>query len=200
MNLPPPIYKIIQQLEKLPSIGPRQAMRLAFYLIAQGQNEIKSFAQDLNSLLSVKNCAQCFFVHQNPDNLCDICGNKSRKKELIAVLEKETDLISIERTKKFHGRYFILGPIAKTGILEEWQKLRLQNLKSFIQKELNGQAEEIILAFSPTANGDFNVSLLIKELAPLAKKISRLGRGLPTGGEIEFADDETLGEALNNRG
>ena len=77
--------------------------------------------------------------------------------------------------------------------------MRLQNLKSFIQKELGGKAEEIILGFSPTSNGDFNVSLLIKELKPLASRISRLGRGLPTGGEIEFADDETLGSAIERR-
>lgn len=115
------------------------------------------------------------------------------------MVEKETDLISIEGTKKFNGRYFILGPVPKTGILEDWQKLRLRGLKGFIEKELAGRAEEIVLAFSPTANGNFNASLLIKELSPFTKKITRLGRGLPTGGEIEFADDETLGEALAKR-
>ncbi len=199
MNLPLPIRKIIQSLEKLPSIGPRQATRLAFYLIAQGQNDIQALAQDLKFLAEIKTCAQCFFVHQNSDNLCDICRDPNRRKDLIAILEKETDLLSIENTKKFSGRYLIVGPISKSGILEEWQKLRLKSVKSFIQKELNGKAEEIILAFSPTSHGDFNISVLIKEFSPLTKKISRLGRGLPTGGEIEFADDETLGEALTRR-
>ena len=88
----------------------------------------------------------------------------------------------------------------KTGILKDWQKLRVKNLKAFINRECEGKAEEIILAFSPTSNGDFSASLLIRELEPYAKKVTRLGRGLPTGGEIEFADDETLGGALANRG
>ena len=101
-----------------------------------------------------------------------------------------------EKTNKFKGRYFILGAIHKTGILEEWQKLRLENLKKYLRKD---QAEEIILAFNPTSQGDYNASLIAKELKPFAKKISRLGRGLPVGGEIEFADDETLGSALERR-
>ncbi|MDO8504447.1 MAG: recombination protein RecR, partial [Candidatus Liptonbacteria bacterium] len=102
-------------------------------------------------------------------------------------------------TKKFPGRYFILGVIPKTGILEEAQKFRIQSLKSFIQKSPGEQADEIILAFNPTSVGDWNASVLKKELEPLAKKITRLGRGLPTGGEIEFADDETLEGALSAR-
>ena len=115
------------------------------------------------------------------------------------VLEKETDLLSIENTGKFPGRYFILGGVSKTGLMEDWQKLRLQNLKTFIEKTLGGQAEEIILAFNPTSFGDFGASLVEKELKPLTKKVTRLGRGLPTGGEIEFADDETLGSSLEGR-
>ena len=115
------------------------------------------------------------------------------------VVEKETDLISLENTKKFAGRYFIIGEIPKTGVLETSQKLRLQNLKTFIQKELGGKAQEIVLGFNPTSLGDLQASLLMKELAPLTAKMSRLGRGLPTGGEIEFADDETLGASLDRR-
>jgi recombination protein RecR len=93
-----------------------------------------------------------------------------------------------------------LGAIPKTGILESVQKLRLQNLKSFIEKNCSGQAEEIILALNPTSAGDWNAGILKKELGGHAKKITRLGRGLPTGGEIEFADDETLSGALEGRG
>ncbi|MBI3588948.1 MAG: recombination protein RecR [Candidatus Liptonbacteria bacterium] len=199
MTLPSPIKRLVERLSELPAIGPRQATRLAFYLISRGQNEIHSLAQEIEALSKIKICGNCFFIHQNVGNLCDTCADSTRKKDVIAIIEKETDLVSIENTKKFNGRYLVLGVISKTGILEDWQKLRLQNLKSFINKDLDGKAEEIILAFSPTSNGDFNVSLLLKELAPLAKKVTRLGRGLPTGGEIEFADDETLGEALAKR-
>lgn len=197
--IPEPIQKLINKFAELPSIGPRQATRLAFYLIGQGSDTINSLARNLDELKKIKICSRCFFVHRNENNLCSFCMDKARKQNVIAVVEKETDLLSIENTKKFNGRYFILGIIPKTGILDDWQKLRLQSLKTFIQKELSGKAEEIILAFNPTSNGDFNSTLITKELQPLTKKITRLGRGLPTGGEIEFADDETLGSALEQR-
>jgi len=140
-------------------------------------------------------------VHQNPasnGNLCDICANSSRRKDIIAIVEKETDLISLERTKKFKGVYLIFGEISKAGVIESIQKLRLNHLKSLI-KQSGSKAEEIILALNPTTYGDLNASIIAKELTPFAKKISRLGRGIPTGGEIEFADDQTLGDALERR-
>ena len=198
-KLPESIRKLSRELAELPSIGPRQATRLAFYLVSQGQEAIRSLAKSIDDLQQIKTCERCFFVHQNKENLCDICKSPARKQSVIAIVEKETDLLSLENTGQFTGRYLILGPIPKTGVLEDWQKLRLQNLKSFIQKELSGKADEIILAFNPTSIGDFHASLLTKELGELSKKISRLGRGLPTGGEIEFADDETLGGALEHR-
>ena len=115
------------------------------------------------------------------------------------VVEKETDLISLENTGKFAGRYFIIGEIPKTGLFEDWQKLRLQSLKKQLGEMKDGKAEEIVLGFNPTALGNFQASLLIKELGPLTKKISRLGRGIPTGGEIEFADEDTLSSAVERR-
>ena len=196
-KLPESIRKLSRELAELPSIGPRQATRLAFYLISQGQEAIRGLAKNIDDLQQIKICERCFFVHQNPSTssgqaLCDICKSTARKQNVIAIIEKETDLLSLENTGQFTGHYLILGPVPKTGVLEDWQKLRLQNLKSFIQKELKGRADEIILAFNPTSVGDFHASLLTKELGELSKKISRLGRGLPTGGEIEFADEENL--------
>ncbi len=199
MRLPDPIRKVSDALSELPSIGPRQAIRLAFYLIGEGKEDLRALAESIDDLRSIKICARCFFIHQNPDDLCDICRNPNRRQSLIMVVEKETDMLSLENTSKFTGRYFVIGAFSKTGLLEEGQKLRLASLRAFIQKNLGGMADEIILAFNPTSSGDFQASLLIKELGPLTKKISRLGRGLPTGGEIEFADDETLGSAFECR-
>lgn len=212
MRLPDPIQNVADELSELPSIGPRQAIRLAFYLTGQSKENIKDLAQSIDSLKNIKICERCFFIHQNEENICDICKNPNRKQSVITVVEKETDLVSLENTGKYTGRYFIVGAIPKTGYLEEWQKLRLQSLKNFIKKDLidpstssgqekisAGQADEIIFAFNPTSLGDLQASLLAKELSPLTKKVSRLGRGLPTGGEIEFADDETLGSALERR-
>jgi len=212
MKLPDSFQKLADFLAELPSIGPRQAIRLVFHLIHQGQDSVQNFSQRVAELKKIKICERCFFIHQNSGSLCEICNNPGRRQDIIAVVEKETDLLSLENTGVFNGRYFILGSIPKSGVLEDWQKLRLQGLKSFIQrdlgsspsqlsqgKSLEGKAEEIILGFNLTSVGDFNSSLLERELKPLAKKISRLGRGLPTGGEIEFADDDTLGAALERR-
>jgi recombination protein RecR len=199
MPLPEAIQQLADKLAELPSIGPRQAIRLAFFLVSRGKNEVDALASAIDRLKHVKICSRCFFVHETRGLLCEYCENPKRAKGIIAIIEKETDLISIENTHRFTGSYFILGPIHKTGILEDWQKLRLQQFKTYVQKDLNGKADEIILAFNPSAHGDFSASLIAREFAPLAKKISRLGRGLPTGGEIEFADDETLGSALDKR-
>ncbi len=200
MKLPDPVQKVVDNLSDLPSIGPRQAVRLAFYLLGEKKESLRVLAESIDGLRGIKTCTRCFFIHQREGDLCDICANPARNPRIIMVVEKETDLLSLENTKKFTGRYFICGPIPKTGFIEPWQKTRLESLKRHIEEGLGGQADEIILAFNPTTLGDFQTSLIMKELVPLAKKISRLGRGLPTGGEIEFADDETLGSALERRG
>lgn len=196
--LPDSIKKFVEIFSGLPSIGTRQAIRLAFKLINGGRAKIEETAKAIADLRHLKICGQCFFVHVNQGSLCDICGNPKRRKDVILIVEKETDLISIERTKKFNGRYLVLGDLNKTGVLESAQKLRLSHLKSSIKKEI-GEAEEIIIATNPTTYGDLNAAIIAKELEGTAKKISRLGRGIPTGGEIEFADEETLGSALERR-
>lgn len=198
-QLPLPVKRLAEELSSLPSIGPRQAIRLAFFLVGRGQNEIGNLATSIANLKNIKICSRCFYIHENQNNLCDICNDGKRNQKIIMIVEKETDLLSLENTKKFNGRYFILGPIAKTGILEDAQKLRLQSLKSSIQKDFGGKVDEIIIAFNPSNTGDFNTMMVKKELADYAEKISRLGRGLPTGGEIEFADDDTLGSSLEGR-
>lgn len=197
--LPDSIKKLINILSYLPSIGPRQATRLVFYLISRGQNDIINLSKSIELLNKIKICSFCFFPHENQNGLCNICQDKNRNKSIIMIIEKETNLISLEKAGNFNGRYLIIGEISKKGILEEWQKLRLQNLKFFIQKELNGKAKEIILAFNSDALGNFISSIIEKELKDFSEKITRLGKGLPTGGEIEFADDETLKNAIQNR-
>jgi len=190
---------LVDQLSELPSIGPRQAIRLVFYFINRGPDHIGALAKSIDDLKNLKVCERCFFVHQETGLFCEICLDKNRDQSVILVVEKETDLLSLENTGKYNGRYFVLGDIPKAGLLEDWQKLRLSQLKNFIKNELDGKAKEIILGVNPTSIGDFHYSVLNKDLSGLTKKISRLGRGLPTGGEIEFADDETLGAALDRR-
>ncbi len=205
--LPSPIRNFVAVFSKLPSIGPRQATRLAFLIAGLGKNKIKEIADAVAGLADLTTCARCFRTHLGSGNpstssgqrFCDICSDPMREKSLIAIIEKETDLLSLEKTKKFNGWYLLIGELHKTGELEPEQKLRLASLKDFIKKELSGKSEEIILAVNPTVYGDLNAALLKKELLEYAGKITRLGRGIPTGGEIEFADEETLSEALDRR-
>lgn len=188
--LPDPIKKFIEVFAKLPSIGPRQATRLAYYLTNLGQDSIAEIAAAIYRLKDLKRCPECFL---NISGNCPICSDANRRKDLIAIVEKETDLISLEKARKFNGVYFILGELDKTGIFDPEQKLKLGHLKS------RAPFAEIILAINPTAYGDINASLIAQELRGCTRKISRLGRGIPTGGEIEFADEDTLGGALDNR-
>jgi len=197
--LPDPIKKFVDAFSKLPSIGPRQATRLGFYIAGLGKERIKIFTDAIAGLANLNKCSRCFRTYANQGDFCSICSDSTRSKNLIAIVEKETDLLSIEKTKQFNGWYLILGELHKSGELEPEQKRRINSLKEFIKNTLGGKAEEIILAINPTVYGDLNSSLLKKELEPLAQKITRLGRGIPTGGEIEFADEDTLGQSLERR-
>jgi len=187
--LPEPIKKFVEVFAKLPGIGPRQATRLAYHVANQGKSSVAEIAGAVSGLGNLNACSQCFLTTQN-GAVCDICSNPQRRKDLIAVVEKETDLISLEKTKKFPGRYLVLGDLKKDGVLNELQKMRLRTI--------NG-AEEVILALSPTTYGDINSAIISQELKDRAGKLTRLARGIPTGGEIEFADEETLGSALDHR-
>ena len=187
--LPEPIKKFVDSFAKLPGIGPRQATRLAYHIANLGKGEVFEIARSVNGLGELSGCSLCFLTTPNKE-LCGICSDPSRNPKLIAIVEKETDLISLEKTKRFNGRYLVLGDLKKDGVLNALQKIRLRTVSD---------ANEVILAISPTTYGDLNSTIIAQELKDSAKKITRLGRGIPTGGEIEFADEETLTGALDNR-
>ncbi len=197
--IPRPIKHLVDLLTTLPSIGPRQATRLAFHISNLGQAKAVEFANAMTGLAKIRPCVECFFIHEENAELCKICSDASRKKDLIAIVEKETDLISLERPKKFTGRYLVLGELRRGAVLNEIQKMKLQHLKITLAKT-GCPAEEILIATNPTTYGDLAATVIEEHLKDSAKKITRLGRGIPTGGEIEFADEETLGKALDNRG
>ena len=192
--------KLASILSALPGIGPRQALRLTFYLIRQGQGVQQELGDTIKDLKGVKICGQCFYVHENPGKLCDICSDAGRDHSTVAIVEKETDLISIESTGKYKGRYLVIGELGRGGILGPDQKLKLKSLRTWIAKTDRGMLKEVIIALNPNVQNDFVASQISGELKSLAGKITRLGVGIPSGGEIEFADDETLGEALKGRG
>lgn len=190
---PEAIKKLAQLLSRLPSLGPRQATRLSFYLAGLSKEEVIDLAEAVKAVASIKRCSDCFSFQANGGTECEICSDPRRDQTIVAIVEKETDLQTLEKTKSYNGRYLVLGQLPKDGVLSVDQKRRLERLKK------SGPYEEIIIALSPTTYGDLNASLIAHELKSTAKKITRLGRGIPTGAEIEFADEETLVGALKNR-
>lgn len=198
--LPRQIQKFIDNFSQLPSIGPRMARRLAFYLISLDKEIFENLDDALTSLGEIDKCPRCFFMKNKDKKLCRICSNSDRDKKTIAVVEKETDVLSLEKTGNFKGVYLILSESSGSGSLKEKQKLRLKHLKKIIRRDFDDKVDEILVATNPNTHGDFIAQIIKKEFKDNAKKITRLGRGLPTGGEIEFADQETLSKALERRG
>lgn len=201
----PSIQKLIDIFGKFPTVGQRTAARFVFYLIKLKKEEIDEFTAAILMIeKKVKFCSFCFkpfesfdAIQDNPsDELCEICQNPQRDKSLLCVVEKETDVMPIEKTQKYKGRYFVLGGTVSKLRKEDMDKLRTNELKERIK---NSPIEEIIVATDQTTEGEATALYLERVLNPLNIKITRLGRGLPVGGELEYADKETLGSALESR-
>jgi len=203
---PPVIQKLINLFSKFPTIGPRTASRFVFYLLKLHSKEFNELLNSITNLKkAIKICSFCFNPFESLENstetLCPICRDKSRDRTLLCVVEKEIDLISIEKTKKYQGLYFILG--GTINLKTDDNTLRVKELKERIE---NSNFEEIIIALNPTTEGETTAlytERILKSLQiPKGKrlpKITRLGRGLPSGGELEYADEETLESAFEGR-
>jgi recombination protein RecR len=201
MGLRGPVKRFVEIFARIPSIGPRQAMRLAFHLIALGPAGMKEAREAIAVLETLAPCPRCFSVYQRTSEapLCAVCGDTERDQETIAIVEKETDILSLENARAYAGRYFILGSDRATGAINGMRGERLAQLKRHIVEAYGGKAKEIVVALSPTSYGDIAITTLVQELQPFAARVSRLGRGIPMGGDVEFADEDTLREALQGR-
>ncbi len=205
MKYPPTIQKLIDLFSKFPTIGPRTAARFVFYLKDADKKEVKELLTAIINLKkNIKTCAFCFNTFEGEGTLCNICSDTRREKNLLCVIEKETDLISIEKTKRYKGFYFILGGTVSKLKKEEIEKLRIKELLERIKNPTkfgipNLKIKEVILAINPTTEGEATILYLERILKPLEIKTTRLGRGLPLGAELEYADEETLGSALESR-
>ena len=197
------IQKLIALFSKFPTVGPRTAARFVFYLLKSSDAEVKEVADSIANLKStVKQCSFCFNPFEPSTSsgqeaeLCEICRNPRRDQTMLCIVEKETDLVPIEKTKKYPGRYFILG-----GALSRFNREDLKDLRTAELLTRAGQKEiqETIIATNSTTEGESTALYLERILKPLGKKITRLARGLPLGGELEYADEETLGSALEGR-
>lgn len=198
--IPTEIQNFIEEFSKLPAVGPRMATRLAFYLAGLNNGSIEKLEASLEGIRKLDRCGNCFFFKEKEDNVCGICGDKKRDKRVIAIVEKETDLLSIERVGGYNGVYLVLGGLGRNGVLEEEQKSRLRLLKERFKNNGGEKISEIIIALGSNTFGDFVGGLIEQGFKGVADKITRLGKGIPTGGEVEFADEDTLRSALKGRG
>lgn len=197
---PPVIQKLIDLFSKFPTVGPRTAARFVFYLIKLPQQELDELMSAITNLRKdIKLCSFCFnpfdaSIASEGEKLCLICRNGSRDKSLLCLIEKESDLITIEKTKKYKGLYFILD--GTINLKKDDKNIRIEELKERIK---DSNPKEIIIATNPTTEGEATALYIERELKPFNIKITHLGRGLPVGGELEYADEETLGSAFEGR-
>ncbi len=200
---PPPIEKLIRLFSRFPTIGPRTATRFVFHCLDSKKEEIDELIDGLKELKkSVKNCKLCFRSILSEDSLCAVCKDKKRNHDTICVVEKETDLLSIESTGEYEGIYFVLGGTVSPLKKEDFKKIRVKELKDRIEnpKKFNlPKTKEVIIATNQNTEGEATAIYLARVLNALKIKNTRLGRGMPTGGELEYADEETLSYALKGR-
>lgn len=193
--LPHSIQNLISQFSKLPSVGPRTAARYVFWLLKQSNTDVEKFGEAIKNLKSeLKTCKNCF--NYSNDNLCPICVSTKRDSTTICIVEEPLNIIPIEKTGKYNGLYHVLGGTINPPKGIEPENLRVQEL---VQRINVIHAKEIIIATSPTTYGDATALFLVDTLKPLGIKISRLARGLPTGADLEYADEVTLSQALDHR-
>lgn len=188
------IDKLIEEFSKLPGIGQKSAQRLAFYVLKIKREEAKKFAQ---AILRVKEkityCSVCFNLTE--DDPCKICKDKKRDGSVICVVEEANDVVALEKTNQFKGLYHVLGGVLAPldGIGPD--ELRIKELMLRLKKAV----KEVILATNPSTEGEATAVYLSKLIKPMRIKVTRIARGLPAGGDLEYADMATLSKALEGR-
>ena len=189
------IQDLIDELGRLPGIGPKSAQRIAFHLLDADPEDVKRFAQTLvDAKTKVLFCSICGNV--TVDTTCRICSDPRRDGSVLCVVEESKDVIAIERTREFRGRYHVLGgaisPIAGIGP----DQLRIKELLGRLQ---DGTVTEVIIATDPNLEGEATATYLMRMLVPIGLTVTKLASGLPVGGDLEYADEVTLGRAFEGR-
>jgi len=199
--LAPTVEKLIKIFAKFPTIGPKTASRFVFYLLQSPTlitDELIEAIQNLKNKTKV--CSWCFKIFENETSqLCEICANASRDKNTICIIEKEIDLEAIEKTSTYKGLYFILGGILPILKKEAPEQLLESRLATLIERIKSNGIKEVILAINPTLEGQNTILWLKRKLEGCNIKTSQLAQGIPMGGEIEYADEQTITSALEGR-
>jgi recombination protein RecR len=195
--LPDPIQNLIFALERLPGIGPKTASRLAFYLLRAPDEISGSLAEALTDLKTkIAFCQECFNITMAGRERCEICDSGQRDGSVICIVEEPLDILSIERIGAFHGKYHVLQ-----GVINPIEGIGPEDLKirPLLERIQRGGVQEVILATDPTMEGDATAQYLYPRLKALGVHVTRLARGLPVGGDLEYADQNTLLRALSGR-
>ena len=188
---------MIGALERLPGIGPKSASRLAFFLLRSPQDLVQQLTTALVNLKSATGtCRLCANITLADQELCEVCRDPQRADGTICVVEEPLDVLALERTGGFHGRYHVLQ-----GVLSPIEGVGPDDLtiRPLMERVRGGEAKEIILATNPSMEGDATALYLRQQLLPLGVRVTRLARGLPVGGDLEYADQNTLLRALAGR-
>lgn len=196
-RIPSSISDVTAEFDKIPGIGPRAALRYAYWLVTQPKESLKRFAQALSALAeNVKRCQICGAWSEQ--EICSICAGQARDATLLCVVATSQDLRVIEESGAFKGVYHVLGGLLDPISGRTPESLSINKLKERLAAP-DSKIKEVILAFDPDVSGDTTALYLIKQLSGLPVTISRLARGLPTGAQLEYADSSTLADALTNR-
>ena len=194
-TIPRPVQILIDELSRLPGIGPKTASRLTYFLLRQPPEQSKSLADALVEMKErTRFCSICFNMTENDP--CPVCSDEAREASVLCVLEEPLDVIAIEKTRVFKGRYHVLhgaiSPVDDVGP----DDLRIKELLNRLR---DNKVREVIIATNPSYEGEATAMYLQKQIAPLGLKVTRLARGLPVGGDLEYADETTLARALEGR-
>lgn len=190
-----PFEKLVNELLKMPSIGPKTAQRLAFFILGSSKNDVDELAQAIKDVKEkVGFCRRCFFI--TVSEMCPICQDETRNQKMICAVADSKDLLALERSREYRGIYHVLGGVISPleGVGPE--NLRIAELLERIKKE---KPEELIFALNPTVEGEATILYLTKLIKPLGVKMSRLAYGLPVGSSLDYADEMTLGRSISGR-
>lgn len=195
MRYPAPIARLLDELERLPGIGPKSAQRLAYHLLRTDEATAVRLAEAVVDVKrSIHFCPRCFNFAEH--ELCEVCSDPERDVTAICVVEEPRDLVAIERTGAFHGLYHVLqgaiSPIDGVGP----EQLRVREL---IERLESGSITEVVVATNPNVEGETTALYLSRLIKPLGIRVTRIASGLPVGGDLEYADEVTLGRALEAR-
>ena len=197
MSLPEPVQNLINAFSRLPGIGPKTASRLAFYLLHAPDDLSSELSNALARLKpDTTYCQTCYNITDAGRSECLVCSDGRRERSLICVVEEPLDVLALERTGIFSGLYHVLH-----GVLSPIEGIGPENLRvrELVARVRAGGVSEVILATNPSMEGDYTAAYLRQQLAPFGVKLTRLARGLPMGGDLEYADQNTLLRALSGR-